>query len=346
MKNLFDFATKELSQDAFLRWLLENWNDPDVGDVSLSFIETLTGLSLKREEIEAKDTRSRVQQAHMDICFDIYTKENKHYLVVIEDKTESGQHDNQLDGYNETIENWRKGDKHTDIFKLYYKTSPMNEDEIRAVKEAGWKLIDFDEVIFPFFERYVEFQKSDILRDYARHIVKIKKDKDEIPSGDPATWNFTQWGSFFDRTVKDKILASWLEKTGKPCSQESWSYQGRLMSYAFYCHQEEDQWVLLEFVVRPGSNEISGAIHLSTRKADGSWTWKKDTSKGDQWQKLRDKLAIEPCKGFKKTRTGEKQQTLATLTESIAVSGNDLDAAADELWKVADNFIDYILVLM
>ena len=26
MKNLFDFANKELSQDAFLRWLFENYN--------------------------------------------------------------------------------------------------------------------------------------------------------------------------------------------------------------------------------------------------------------------------------------------------------------------------------
>ena len=26
MKNLFDYATKELSQDAFLRWLFENYN--------------------------------------------------------------------------------------------------------------------------------------------------------------------------------------------------------------------------------------------------------------------------------------------------------------------------------
>ena len=27
MENLFDYATKELSQDAFLRWLFESWNE-------------------------------------------------------------------------------------------------------------------------------------------------------------------------------------------------------------------------------------------------------------------------------------------------------------------------------
>lgn len=30
MKNIFDFATRELSQDAFLRWLLENYDDADL----------------------------------------------------------------------------------------------------------------------------------------------------------------------------------------------------------------------------------------------------------------------------------------------------------------------------
>lgn len=34
MENLFDYATKELSQDAFLRWLFQNYDDPVVGEVS------------------------------------------------------------------------------------------------------------------------------------------------------------------------------------------------------------------------------------------------------------------------------------------------------------------------
>ena len=30
MKNLFDYATKELSQDAFLRWLFESYEDNEI----------------------------------------------------------------------------------------------------------------------------------------------------------------------------------------------------------------------------------------------------------------------------------------------------------------------------
>lgn len=37
-KNLFDFATKELSQDAFLRWFFENYENPELGPIVVAFI--------------------------------------------------------------------------------------------------------------------------------------------------------------------------------------------------------------------------------------------------------------------------------------------------------------------
>lgn len=46
MKNLFDFATKELSQDAFLRWLFENYNceNEDVKKVCEKILSEFTGI--------------------------------------------------------------------------------------------------------------------------------------------------------------------------------------------------------------------------------------------------------------------------------------------------------------
>lgn len=50
MKNLFEFATKELSQDAFLRWLIENYNDPNVGKCSKELLNKFFELA----ELESK----------------------------------------------------------------------------------------------------------------------------------------------------------------------------------------------------------------------------------------------------------------------------------------------------
>lgn len=43
-ENLFDYATKELSQDAFLRWLLENYSDPIVGHAAIKLLQKWMGL--------------------------------------------------------------------------------------------------------------------------------------------------------------------------------------------------------------------------------------------------------------------------------------------------------------
>lgn len=53
MKNLFDFATKELSQDAFLRWLFENYEceNEKVREIAYGLINYLTGLNIKENEI-------------------------------------------------------------------------------------------------------------------------------------------------------------------------------------------------------------------------------------------------------------------------------------------------------
>lgn len=106
MKNLFDYATKELSQDAFLRWFIENWDDEEdktLQEASLDFLDFLTGETLALDLSKAKIiTHSQVK--HMDITVDIYPDKNSdvHDVIVIEDKVYSSEH-KQLVAYNETI---------------------------------------------------------------------------------------------------------------------------------------------------------------------------------------------------------------------------------------------------
>ena len=42
MKNLFDYAPKELTQDGFIRWLLENYEDKDLKELVRNFVLFLT----------------------------------------------------------------------------------------------------------------------------------------------------------------------------------------------------------------------------------------------------------------------------------------------------------------
>lgn len=91
-ENLFDYATKELSQDAFLRWLLENYNDPIVGPVAIKLLQKWIGLYPRQDFDVSKisNIKTYAQHKHIDLIADV-TADSHIYSFVIEDKTGSGE---------------------------------------------------------------------------------------------------------------------------------------------------------------------------------------------------------------------------------------------------------------
>src|SRR4051812_1220057 len=99
--NLFQFATSELSQDAFICWLL-SWGDPNCesSDASLHrlgvvFIGKL--LEMCNVPVPSPITSVKVQRQYKSI--DILAVVNDQITILIEDKTATINHSNQLQRY-------------------------------------------------------------------------------------------------------------------------------------------------------------------------------------------------------------------------------------------------------
>ena len=58
MKNIFDYANKELSQDAFLRWLFESYSDNDLHPVVGALLRNFCNLE-DDEQINKIETWSQ-----------------------------------------------------------------------------------------------------------------------------------------------------------------------------------------------------------------------------------------------------------------------------------------------
>lgn len=112
MKNLFDFATRELSQDAFLRWLFENYDDPELRDAAGDLLQEFCGIDLD----EVKDITSKAQWCNIDVVVRITLQDNTTAELFIEDKTYSQEHE-QLQRYDSHIDQWCKSDR---IYKIFY----------------------------------------------------------------------------------------------------------------------------------------------------------------------------------------------------------------------------------
>ena len=104
--NLFDYATSELSQDAFLCWLF-SWADnkykdkyADLNNCAKDVIKLFSNNEIDNiESIEVHKQENNI---------DAFIIVNNQYLLIVEDKTDTGEHGNQLNRYKDFYSNYCK----------------------------------------------------------------------------------------------------------------------------------------------------------------------------------------------------------------------------------------------
>lgn len=295
MENIFDFATKELSQDAFLSWFIANCNELEIGEYSYDFINLIGGFDFEFGDI--KKVTIKQQEHNMDIVVDLWDVNNLHYVIVIEDKTSSSAHSGQLKRYAEIIDGWNTGEKDYENRrrKVFYKVDYLTEQDNSEIKEADkgrgendkWRVFNLD-IIHEFFFK-IPKTSSEILNSYVEHIKRLHRDFHVVSNEPVKNWNYTNFQTFF----KEEIVKEFSLST-KSFHFETWEYQGRLVSCAFYYHPQnkllhkntDDRYPsfaypLLEFVFKKYAESIVLYTHISyhwidTNNKDNSdrWTWK------------------------------------------------------------------------
>jgi hypothetical protein len=131
--NLFRHATKELSQDAFLCWLLE-WSDKsnaseDAGlhSAGLHLLNSLLELH-GQKPVVGPDICIHKQLCHVDIVVEV----NMDIVLMVEDKVHSREHDAQL-SYRDCISHKYPG---RNILPIYFKTG--DQCDYARVESAGY----------------------------------------------------------------------------------------------------------------------------------------------------------------------------------------------------------------
>jgi hypothetical protein len=155
MDNIFNFATSELSQDAFLAYLIsasKKGSSQPMQDYKISQIFLKSFLSTNGK-VEISDIRLQEDAKYIDpitgnkikgridlVIEGIYCK--KTFILVIEDKTQTSQHDNQLERYRNYIDiRYPNHEKHF----IYFKSDV--EGEIEYVNSANYKFFTINEIV-------------------------------------------------------------------------------------------------------------------------------------------------------------------------------------------------------
>lgn len=142
--NLFEIATKELSQDGFLTWLIRyadpecQGENPAVFECAQKFVRFLME---KQDDFRIEKVRAYRQWNHIDILVEV----NDDSVIIIEDKTVTGTHGNQLQRYRENVEEIFGGKT---IYCIYLKTG--NESVFRLsqnVEAYGYRVVGRGDIL-------------------------------------------------------------------------------------------------------------------------------------------------------------------------------------------------------
>lgn len=169
--NLFSFATSELSQDAFICWCL-NWiNYPNENLYPMAkdiFSNLLEEKDLKNEKIEILR-----QYKKIDI---LVILKNSKKAYIIEDKTYTSEHSEQIKRYRETIKNDFK-EEINDIKTVYFKTGFWFSDDYKTANDES-KVIKIDrENFLGILKQYRG--KNQILDDYCEYFEEVTKQEEK-----------------------------------------------------------------------------------------------------------------------------------------------------------------------
>ena len=143
--NLFEYATSELSQDAFICWLASYAHEEAEKDEALNecarkmlemFVSDFKGKNFKLLNVER-------QVDNVDVLLTVDC-EGVIYKIIVEDKTYTSEHDKQLERYKGNLEDQHKADKFI-IKGVYYKTG--FQSNLNSVKKAGYQPIGREEML-------------------------------------------------------------------------------------------------------------------------------------------------------------------------------------------------------
>lgn len=204
--NIFKYATSELSQDAFLCWLLD-WADctrgvvnPDLHNLGAEFLRGLFCAAGKAEEFPPAPFSVSLSPQCQRV--DIVAAVGLHHVILIEDKVGSQQHDNQLARYASTVATHVDFKDKTQIL-IYLKTDEPTPDELEKIAAApGWHLFNRHQLL-EVLGTASHKVKSDIFDDFLGHLVEIDREVLAFRDKPIVSWTKRTWAGFFGQLRKE-----------------------------------------------------------------------------------------------------------------------------------------------
>ena len=192
--NIFKFGTSELTQDAFIAWLI-SWADPKFKNVDVALRKTGEELLSKIFELNGKKMPNieslevHAQKHNMDV----YVKINDKFHIIVEDKIYSKTISEQLERYVKDLIEGQKIDRDR-ILPIFFKTRDQSKN---IIEKNNFEIIERKNLINILAKGKNEGIKNDLYNQYYDYLLTIEKNVEAFRNRNPNNWKNPQWRGFF-----------------------------------------------------------------------------------------------------------------------------------------------------
>lgn len=204
--NLFTYATSELSQDAFICWLL-TWASPEYKNTDSNLhhcgVELIKAF-FEKHEIPLPHSIEKVEVKKQDSRIDVLCIVNNTYAILIEDKTGTKNSPGQLSKYLSEVKKQFGEDK---VIPIYFKT--YDQASYADVIKNEYKVFsrfDFLAILNKGNEIGV---KNEIFQDFRKHLQIIADKVESYLTLPIEKWHRLSWVGFYLRLQKELGTGHW-----------------------------------------------------------------------------------------------------------------------------------------
>lgn len=199
--NLFLCGTTELSQDAFLVWLMK-WADaenrtinPKLHSLGYQFIKFMLQQPGCSNELIIESVIAGRKDLLKNV--DCWAVVNNKYLIVIEDKTNTGEHSDQLRRYADEANKLAAENNIEKVVLIYIKTGNDCLSAYKTVTDKGYSVITRKDLLDFFSGNSFEECNNDILTDFVLYLKSIEDETAAFKEMSIGKWRDPQWQGLY-----------------------------------------------------------------------------------------------------------------------------------------------------
>ena len=201
--NIFDFATSELSQDAVIAWLISfaqpsyASTEQSLHSVGNSLLRLLLG---ENQNLEIQSVKVGRQWKKIDVWAEV----NDNLFLIVEDKTNTFLHDNQMERYRETALK-EYGDSRK-IVCAYIKSGNDSLKTIREIRDAGYVAVERDDIL-QCLNQYKG--TNSIVIHFKDYLLNLENRTNSFWNTPLSTWCWQAWEGFYRELERRLDIDDW-----------------------------------------------------------------------------------------------------------------------------------------